>query len=114
MGIFVRNPNPLRALDELPDKPRLGVNLIIAGVALLAVRSFWMRVAPVSFQKASAIFFHFSQYLSRHSSQEDLSIYLLIFGLGSIVAGTFIFFRRGVWWWQDKRDQEDIIHLRFK
>jgi len=111
---FVRNPNPLKALDELPDKPRLGVNLISAGMALVGVRYFWMRVAPASFQKASAIFFQFPQHLSRHSSQEDLSIYLLIFGFGSIVAGTFIFFRRGVWWWQEKRDEESITHLRFK
>ncbi len=106
--------NPLRDLDDLPDKPRLGVILIIAGVVLEGVRYGWPRVVPGSFQWASVIFSHFFRYFRRYASQQDLSIFLLVFGLGFIVAGTFNFFRRGVWWWQDRRDEESTTRLRFK
>jgi len=114
MGIIVRNPNPLKALDELPDKPRLGVNPIVAGIALVVIRYCWLRVSPASFQKAIVILSHFFNYFQRNAAPLDLSFLLLYFGTSLIVAGTFIFFRRGVWWWQDKRDEETVTHLRFK
>jgi len=44
----------------------------------------------------------------------DLGFVLLIFGTFLILLGTFAFIRRGVWWLQDKHDEEDITHLRFK
>ncbi len=106
--------NPLGELDDLPDMPRLGVILIIAGVTLEGVRYGWPRVAPASFQWASVVFFHFSRYFLRYASQQSLSDLLLVFEVGFVLVGTFIFFRRGVWWWQDRRDGKSTTRLRFK
>jgi hypothetical protein len=104
--------NPLKDLDDLPDTPRLGVNLIIAGLAILAFRYAWPRVALASFQQASAFVFRHSPQLQ--PSPNDLSVYLGFAACMCMICGAFIFFRRGVWWWEERREERDIIRLKLK
>ena len=104
--------SPIGALDDLPDTPRLGVNLIIAGLAILAFRYAWPRVALASFQQASAFVFRHDP--SSYPSLDDLSGYLVIASATCLISGVFIFFRRGVWWWSERRDERDIIRLKLK
>jgi hypothetical protein len=99
-------------LDDLPDTPRLGVNLIIGGFAILAFRYAWPRVALASFQQASL--FVFRHFPSRQPAPDDLGEYLVIAGSMCLICGVFIFFRRGVWWWDEWRNERDIIRLKLK
>ncbi len=101
-----------KALDDLPDTPRLGVNLIIGGLAIFAFRYAWPRVALASFQQASAFVFRHSPQLQ--PAPGDLSVYLVIVASMCLICGAFIFFRRGVWWWAERRDERDIIRLKLK
>jgi hypothetical protein len=101
-----------KALDDLPDTPRLGVNLIIGGLAILAFRYAWPRVALASFQQASAFVFRHSPQLQ--PAPDDLSVYLVIVASMCLICGAFIFFRSGVWWWAERRDEWDIIRLKLK
>jgi hypothetical protein len=104
--------SPLKDLDDLPDTPRLGVNLIIGGLAILAFRYAWPRVALASFQQASAFVFRHSPQLQ--PAPDDLSVYLVIVASMCLVCGAFIFFRRGVWWWSEWRNERDIIRLKLR
>jgi hypothetical protein len=104
--------NVFRDLADLPDKARLGVNLIVGGLAVLAVRYLWPHVGPASFQRASTIFYHYSP--DRHPSLEDLGIYLVAAAVVCLVSGAFIFLRRAFWWVAEHRDEESITELRFK
>jgi hypothetical protein len=67
---------PFKDFDDIPDTSRLGVNLIIGGLAILAIRYAWPRVALASFQQASAFVFRHSP--SRQPAPDDLSAYLVI------------------------------------
>jgi hypothetical protein len=91
---------------------RLAVNLIIGRFAILAFRYAWPRVALASFQQASA--FVFCHFPSRQPTPDDLSRYLVLAGSTCLVCGVFIFFRRGVWWWDERRNERDLIRLKFK
>jgi hypothetical protein len=104
--------NPLKDLDDLPDTARLGVNLITTGLAILAFRYAWPRVALATFQQASAFVFRHSPQLQ--PSPDDLSVYLVIAACMCMICGAFIFFRRGVWCWAERRDERDIIRLKLK
>jgi hypothetical protein len=104
--------SPLEDLDDLPDTPRLGVKLIIAGLAILAFRYAWPRVALASFQQASAFVFRHSPRFE--PSPDDLSAYLVIGACMCMTCGAFIFFRRGVWWWAERREEREMIRLKFK
>jgi hypothetical protein len=63
---------PFQEFDDLPDKTRCGVNLLLAGVAMLVVQYGWPRVALGSFQRASAFFF--LHCASREPTPDDLRI----------------------------------------
>jgi hypothetical protein len=90
-------------LDDLPDEPRLGVNLMIAGLSIFGVRYGWPRVGFASFQRASAfVFLHLPSHVR---VPDDLSGYLVIAASMCLVCGAFIFFRRGVWWWSEWRNE---------
>ena len=104
--------SPVQSLDDLPDQPRLGVNLLVAGLAIFALRYGWPRSALGSFQRASAFVFRHDP--SSYPSPDDLSGYLGIAGAACLISGVFIFFRRGVWWWSERRDERDIIRLKLK
>jgi hypothetical protein len=82
--------DPLKDLDDLPDTPRLGVNPITAGLAILAFRYPWPRVALATFQQASAFVFRHSPQLQ--PSPDGLSVYLVIAACMCMICGAFIFF----------------------
>jgi hypothetical protein len=102
----------LGQLDDLPDAPRLGVNLIIGGLAILAFRYASPRVALASFQQASMFVFRHLPF--RQPSPDDHSGYLALAGSMCLIGGVVIFLRRGVWWWNERRDESEIIQLRLK
>jgi hypothetical protein len=79
---------PFKDLDDIPDTPRLGVNLIIGGLAILAFRYAWPRIALASFQQASAFVFHHSSF--RQPAPDDLSDYLVIVASTCLSCGVFI------------------------
>jgi hypothetical protein len=110
--------NPLSDLDDLPDKPGLGVNLLILSLTLGLIRFGWPRLARESFQKASALFFRCELYLHfyrRHlPSLDDLGDYFVVATFICLLCGTFIFFRRGVWHWQERVDEKSITRLDLK
>jgi hypothetical protein len=47
--------SPCETLDELPDKLRIGVNLMRVGLDIVAVRYVWPLVGLASLQRASAV-----------------------------------------------------------
>lgn len=96
--------NLFKGLDDLPDKPRVGVNLIMIGLVFGAVRYFRPRVGPVSFQRVSAIVYRHS--FSRYPSPDDLGFYVWMGCSICLICGAFIFFRRAVWRLQDRRDEK--------
>jgi len=109
--------SPLETLDNLPDKRRVGVNLMIAGLAILAVRYVWPLVGFASFQRASAFIYHADAVLHRYSlarsaGPEDLSGYLAVAALLCLICGAFIFLRRGFWWWAERRNEKEITQLK--
>ena len=97
----------LGQLDDLPDAPRLGVNLIIGGLAILAFRYAWPRMTLASFQQASI--FVFRHLPSRQPRPDGLSGYFVLAGSMCLIGGVFIFFRRGVWWWNQRRNEREVI-----
>ncbi|MGA8367858.1 MAG: hypothetical protein ACLQMT_11035 [Candidatus Acidiferrales bacterium] len=99
----------MRNLDDVPDKTRLGVNLVIVGSILIAAWYYWPRVAPASFEKASAVFAAVGGW-----SPTSLADTIVWAGAISTVYGLFIFFRRGVWWWQERQNERNITQLKFK
>jgi hypothetical protein len=104
-------------LDDLPDRPRLGINLILIGLVVTGFRFAWPRLDDASFLRASAIFFRFEQHVhfSHYPISSDaLGIYLLVISLMCVVGGAFIFFRRGFWWVAEHRSDESITELKFK
>jgi hypothetical protein len=111
--------NILGDLDNLPDKPRVGINLIVGGLAILAVRYVWPLVGLASFQRAGAVVYHayavMHRYLlARRASPEDLNDYLVGAALLCLIFGAFIFFLRGFWWWSERRNEKEIIQLKLK
>lgn len=74
--------DPFTSFDNLPDKPRLGAGLLASGLIAMLVRLSWPRL--------------------------DASGYLFAGGVGCLVCGGFILFRRGVWWLQDRREKNGI------
>jgi hypothetical protein len=110
--------NILKRIDDLPDKPRFGVNLMAAGLAVGALRLGWPHVAPGSYQRASALFARIEPYLPHRSQYppalDDLGGYLTMAVLVLLFCGVFIFFRRGVWWWQERADEKSITRLDLK
>jgi hypothetical protein len=109
--------NIFRDLNDLPDKPRLGVNLIIVGLAIGAIRLVWPFVAPSSFQSIGMAFFHWESHLPYPhypQSPADFGIYVVSIGLICFVSGSFIFFRRGFWWVAEHRDEKNITRLDLK
>jgi hypothetical protein len=96
-----------RHLDDLPDEPRLGIYLMGIGAAIIGIRFAWARFSGFSLQKANAAF---AGYVSQYSLPDTL----FYAGLICVVAGAFIFFRRGVWRLQERRDEKSITHLQFK
>ncbi len=105
-------------LDDLPDKPRFGVNLMICGSVLGVFRFAWPRLSSGSFQRASEAFLRFDRYIPyRHHYQpsvEDFGTWLWIVAIACIVAGAFIFLRRGFWWVAEHRSDPDTTGLKFK
>lgn len=110
--------NPFEQLNDLPDQPRLGVKLMIFGAALTTIRIGWPRVASASFQKASEIFFALDRHIpyrySKQPSVEDFGMWLAIAAVFCIVAGAFIFLRRGFWWVAENRHEEGVTEIKFK
>jgi hypothetical protein len=109
--------NPFKALDDTPDSPRLGVKLLLIGIALAIVRLSWPHLFPHSFNNASLCYFRHEPYFKKSSEYLSLSdfgydFWFVVFFLGLL--GTFIFFRRGVWWWQDREDERSITRLNLK
>lgn len=107
--------NPFKQLNELPDKPRLAVNLIFGGIAVGALRFLWQWSSPESFAKVSTVFAHYEPYFpyfkrSTHPpSADDFGIFMVAMGVILLIAGTYIFFRRGFWWVAEHRSDDDSI-----
>jgi hypothetical protein len=99
-------------LDELPDDPRLGLRLLGIGVLVVALRYGWQHIAPSSFQVASAGIRHYSP--NRYASTNGLGE--LLFGIAAMcfVSGGYIFFRKGFWWYAERRSERSITELKFK
>jgi len=109
--------NPFAVLDDdTPDDPRLGKRLILAAIALGAIRWCWPHLEPHSFGRISAWYVRIEPYFKRGSefapSDFGFDAWFAIFLVAFI--GTFIFFRRGVWWWQDREDEKSITRLNLK
>src|ERR1700691_4374193 len=88
--------NLLRDLGNLPDKARTGINLIVGGLAILAVRYVGPLVGWASFQRTSAVVYHADAVLHRYSLArravpEDLSDHLVGAALLCVVSGAFFF-----------------------
>jgi hypothetical protein len=111
--------NPLSGLDDLPDLPKLGLKLLGAGLACLAVRIGWPHLAGDSHHAVSAAFMRFENSLVFWGSKpggeiRDFDAMLARVAEILIVSGTFIFFRRGVWWWQERKDERSVTRLILK
>lgn len=82
------------------------------------VRFGWPRLGSSSFQWASGLFFDFERkfhfFRRQAPALDDLGDYLVATTILCFVAGTFIFFRRGVWKWQDQEDERSITKLDLK
>ena len=108
--------NPFADLDDTPDDPRLGKKLILSAVGLAVVRWSWSHFARQSFDRVSLAYVRYEPYFHRgnHFTASDFAFdtWFVVFMLGFI--GTFIFFRRGVWWWQDREDEKSITRLNLK
>jgi hypothetical protein len=106
--------NIFRNLDDLPDKPRLAINLLVGGLAILGLRFGWQRVAPSSFNTASMWFFLHFHYLFRRPSPSDFGGVIVGAGVICLVSGCFIFLRRGFWWVAERREEKAVTELKFK
>jgi len=85
------------------------------GLLLGAIRYAWPRASPASFYDASKFVASYEPYFSRHPMGLDgLGIYLWFVSGFCFFCGVFIFFRRGVWWWQDREDERTITQLRLQ
>jgi hypothetical protein len=83
-------------IDDLPDKPRLGLSLMATGLFIEGVWFAWRRLSPLSFATAS-------EFFSRLDDAIPLSTAIFMVGLATFAIGLFVFFRRLVWWLQEKR-----------
>jgi hypothetical protein len=103
------------SLDNLPDSARSGARLIGVGVLFGLARFAWPLLAPKSFGKASAAVYH---YLAAHSnlppSPDVFSFYLDLLTAIFLVCGAFIFFRKGVFWLDERESERAITRLNLK
>jgi hypothetical protein len=87
---------------------------MVAGAGFGALRFAWPRFAPGSFQRASAVYFHYVGRWRRSPTPDELGWDLLFLSLLFVVLSVFIFFRRAVWWWDERQNERSITHLHFK
>jgi hypothetical protein len=111
--------NVFKDLSDLPDKPRLGVNLMGVGLAVGILRFVWPRAAPESYQSTSGWFASVEPYLSNRSPHPALpgDFGLMFLGIGMLffISGAFIFSRRGFWWVSEHRaDDKSVTQLDLK
>jgi hypothetical protein len=113
--------NPFRDLNNLPDKPRLGVKLMLAGAGFSAVRYAWPSVAPSSFRSASAVYLRWKPYIPHRGSYPpnqwtlgDFGDLLVVLAILLFLCGAFIFLRRGFWWVAENREEKSITQIDLK
>jgi hypothetical protein len=107
--------NPFAELDDLPDTPRLGLKLVVAGLCAIGVDYFWPRFWPGSFRAISLFFYNYIAWiLERHGDRPSLAFILGFAGGVSVLCGVFIFFRRGVWWLQERREENETVGLKLR
>jgi hypothetical protein len=108
--------NVIEQLDALPDKLRLGFYIALAGLAILATDYCWPLSFPTSFKMASAIFLNYFWWLGylpgRYHRGIQFTLPQTLFFWGSVcgVCSVFIFVRRAVWRFEDRRPAS-IIQL---
>jgi hypothetical protein len=115
----VYSRNPFADLDDLPDRPKLGLKLIGWGLACVAVRFAWPHLAGDSYHAVSASFMRVEQSIGFWHSKSaaeigDFGATLSFAAEMLLVCGTFIFFRRAVWWRQEREDEKSITKLNLK
>ena len=110
--------NPFTTFTDLPDKPRFGVKLMLAGIGVGILRWSWPRVAPPSFQQISAAFMRWEPYLPHHGrlpgipwKMSDFGDLLMVTAFLVFLCGAFIFLRRGFWWVAENRPEKEITEL---
>ena len=86
--------NPFRALDDLPDRPKLGVRLLAAACACAFLRIAWPSAASTSYQHASAAFMKIEPYLPVLGNSKptlgDLGGLLTFAGVLLMILGLFL------------------------
>jgi len=105
---------------SLPDNPRLGLVLILAGVTLGLMPFAWSHFGPGSFERASdALFrwernasFLFSRY--RRPEASDLPTYIVWLAVLCVISGAFILARRRFGWMAGEADDGKSINLDLK
>jgi hypothetical protein len=113
--------NPFRLLNDLPDKPRLGVILMSGGTSVGVARWTWPRASFSTFGRASAAFMRVEPYLPHrhgltpwHAEMSDFGDLLVIVSFLLFLCGAFIFLRRGFWWYAENRSEHEITEIKFK
>jgi hypothetical protein len=105
----------LESLDDLPDSARSGAWLMAVGVLLGLARFVWPVIAPESFHRASAAVFRYvSTYASQPPSPGVFSFYLDCAAAIFFVCGAFIFFRKGVFWLDERKNATAITRLNLR
>ena len=113
--------DPFEGLSQLPDDSRVGWRLILGGLALGVAPFAWLRLDSKSFQHAGALVFRADCYLlpslaNRYSQTPyGLIAHFAALALACLIAGVFIFCRKGVWWVAEHRaDDKSVTQLGLK
>jgi hypothetical protein len=105
----------LESLDDLPDSARSGARLMCVGLLIAVLRFVWPVVAPDSFHKASAAVFRYvATYAALPPSPGIVGFYLDCLAAIFLVCGAFVFFRKGVFWLDERENERAITRLNLK
>jgi len=111
------NRNVFAQLNDLPDKPALGLRLMAVGSLFAVLRYAWPRLGATSYSRVSEFFLrHLDFFRHRYAppSVADFGILLWIIAVMCFVSGAFIFLRRGFWWVAEHRPEKETTELKFK
>lgn len=105
----------LRHIDDLPDSARVGIRLMVGGVALALLPFLWMRMGPGTYLKAAVIAASFhSESFKIPFGLNPLNYDFLFLAAICFLCGAFIFFRKLVWILGERRDEKVITRLDLK